>query len=81
MFFRTKMGTAISAVGANPDFARAAGINIDRMRTISVMLSTLLGAIGIIVYEQSFGFIQLTWGPSLWPSVGGSHPAGRCLYQ
>lgn len=71
MFFRTKMGTAISAVGANPDFARAAGINIDRMRTISVMLSTLLGAIGIIVYEQSFGFIQLYMGPFFmaFPSV------------
>ncbi|MBC7323565.1 MAG: ABC transporter permease, partial [Acetomicrobium sp.] len=71
MFFRTKIGTAISAVGANPDFARAAGINIDRMRTISVMLSTLLGAIGIIVYEQSFGFIQLYMGPFFmaFPSV------------
>ncbi len=62
-FFRTKTGTAITAVGSNPEFARASGINVDRMRTISVMLSTMLGAIGILVYQQSFGFIQLYMGP------------------
>ena len=33
------------------------------MRTISVKLSTVLGAIGILVYEQSFGFVQLYKGP------------------
>ncbi|GHV52614.1 ABC transporter [Synergistales bacterium] len=63
VFFRTKTGTAIIAVGSNPEFARASGINVDRMRAISVVLSTVLGAIGIIVYEQSFGFIQLYMGP------------------
>ena len=63
IFMRTKTGTAMTAVGSNPEFARASGVNVDRMRTISVMLSTILGAIGIIVYEQSFGFIQLYMGP------------------
>ena len=62
-FFRTKTGTAITAVGSNPEFARASGISINRMRTISFMLSTVLGAIGILVYQQSFGFIQLYMGP------------------
>lgn len=62
-FFRTKVGTAVTAVGSNPEFARASGINVDRMRTISVILSTVLGALGILVYEQSFGFIQLYMGP------------------
>ncbi len=62
-FFRTKIGTAVTAVGSNPEFARASGINVDRMRTISVILSTVLGALGILVYEQSFGFIQLYMGP------------------
>ncbi len=62
-FFRTKTGTALTAVGSNPDYARAAGIQVDKMRTISVVLSTWLGAIGILVYEQSFGFIQLYMGP------------------
>ena len=63
IFMKTKTGTAMTAVGSNPEFARASGVNIDKMRTISVMLSTVLGAIGIIVYEQSFGFIQLYMGP------------------
>ncbi len=62
-FFRTKVGTAVTAVGSNPEFARASGINVDGMRTISVILSTVLGALGILVYEQSFGFIQLYMGP------------------
>ena len=63
LFMKTKTGTAMTAVGSNPEFARASGVNVDRMRTISVVLSTILGAIGIIVYEQSFGFIQLYMGP------------------
>ncbi len=67
IFFRTKTGTAMTAVGSNPDYARAAGISQDRMRVISVMISTFLGAVGIIVYEQSFGFIQLYTGPLSMP--------------
>jgi simple sugar transport system permease protein len=62
-FFRTKTGTAVTAVGSNPEFARASGIDVNRMRTIAVVLSTVLGAVGILVYEQSFGFIQLYMGP------------------
>jgi simple sugar transport system permease protein len=62
-FFRTKTGTAVTSVGSNPEFARASGIDVNRMRTISVILSTVLGALGILVYEQSFGFIQLYMGP------------------
>lgn len=53
----------MTAVGSNPDFARASGININRMRTYSIILSTVLGAIGILLYQQSFGFIQLYAAP------------------
>ena len=63
LFLRTKTGTAMTAVGSNPIFATASGVNVDRMRMLSVVLSTWLGAVGIIVYEQSFGFIQLYMGP------------------
>ena len=63
LFMKSKTGTAMTAVGSNPEFARASGVNVDRMRTISVVLSTMLGAFGILVYEQSFGFIQLYMGP------------------
>ncbi len=62
-FLHTKTGTAMTAVGSNPTFARASGINIDRTRTLSVIMSTWLGAVGILVYQQSFGFIQLYNAP------------------
>lgn len=63
-FLHTKTGTAMTAVGSNPTFARASGINVDRIRTLSVIMSTWLGAIGILVYEQGFGFIQLYNSPN-----------------
>ncbi len=62
-FLRTKTGTAMTAVGSNPVFAKASGVNIDRIRTLSVIMSTWLAAIGILVYEQGFGFIQLYMAP------------------
>ena len=62
-FLHTKTGTAMTAVGSNPVFAKAAGINVDRIRLLSVVMSTWLAAIGILVYEQGFGFIQLYMAP------------------
>ena len=62
-FLHTKTGTAMTAVGSNPAFAQAAGINIDGIRMLSVVMSTWLGAIGILMYEQGFGFIQLYMAP------------------
>lgn len=70
-FFKTKIGTAITSVGSNPEYARAAGINVNKMRVISVVFSTIIAAIGIIVYQQSFGFIQMFSAPLafVFPSV------------
>ena len=62
-FLHTKTGTAMTAVGSNPTFAKAAGINVDKIRLLSVVMSTWLAAIGILVYEQGFGFIQLYMAP------------------
>ena len=62
-FLRTKTGTAMTAVGSNPIFAKASGVNIDKIRTLSVIMSTWLAAIGILIYEQGFGFIQLYMAP------------------
>lgn len=62
-FLHTKTGTAMTAVGSNPTFAKAAGIKVDKIRMISVMMSTWLAAIGILVYQQGFGFIQLYMAP------------------
>ncbi len=71
VFLKSRTGTAMTAVGSNPDFARASGVSVDKMRTVSVILSTFLGAVGIIVYQQSFGFIQLYTAPSpmVFPAV------------
>lgn len=63
VFLKTKTGTAMTAVGSNPEFARASGINVNKMRTISIIVSTCTGAIGILMYQQSFGFIQLYQAP------------------
>jgi simple sugar transport system permease protein len=37
--------------------------NVNRSRVTSVVISTMLGAMGIIVYQQSYGFIQLFLAP------------------
>lgn len=63
VFLHTKTGTAMTAVGSNPAFAKASGINIDKMRVLSVVMSTWLASVGILVYEQGFGFIQLYTAP------------------
>ena len=63
LFFRTKSGLSMSAVGKNEKFAQATGINADKSRKQSVIISTVIAAIGIVVYQQSFGFIQLYLAP------------------
>lgn len=67
LFLRSKTGAAMLAAGDNPRFAEASGINVDRQRTIGTVLSMVLGAIGIIVYGQSYGFIQLYTAPLYMP--------------
>lgn len=82
-FFHTKTGTALTAVGSNPEFARAGGIQIDQMRIVSVVMSTVLGAIGILFYQQSFGFIQLYLGPlyMAFPAVAAILIGGASLHK
>ncbi len=71
LFFKSKKGSAVTAVGSNSIYARATGINIDRYRTLSVMMSCALGAAGMVIYQQSFGFIQMYNAPLAYafPSV------------
>lgn len=63
LFFKTKTGIALSSVGENEHFARLSGINVKRMRYVAVILSTVLAAIGICVYAQSYGFVELYEAP------------------
>lgn len=58
LFSRSHLGIMMKAGGANPSFAKATGIDVDRTRILGMILSTVLGAVGIIVYAQSYGFYQ-----------------------
>lgn len=65
LFLHSYTGIVMRTVGANPDFARANGVEVRKMRTLSVILSTVLGGIGIIIYAQGFGFYQLYSAPEM----------------
>ncbi|KYZ78222.1 ABC transporter [Anaerosporomusa subterranea] len=67
LFLRSKTGMAMMAAGDNAKFATASGINVNRQRMIGTILSTSLGGIGILVYAQSFGFLQLYQAPLMMP--------------
>ncbi|MGL5750515.1 MAG: ABC transporter permease subunit [Paraclostridium sp.] len=69
-YFKTKSGMTMRVISENEKFAYLSGVNINKYRTIAIILSTSLAAIGIIVYSQSYGFIQLYDGP-----LGFSFPA------
>jgi len=63
LFSRSRPGIAMNAAGASQRFAEAAGVNVNRMRVVGTTVSTVIAAVGIIVYSQSFGFMQLYNGP------------------
>lgn len=63
LFFRTKGGTAMKVAGSSEAFAISNGVNVNKQRIYGMMMSTVLAAIGIIVYSQSFGFLQLYNAP------------------
>lgn len=63
LFLRSKTGKAMTAAGSNPEFAKANGINIDKMRILGTSISTALAAVGIITYAQTYGFLQLYNAP------------------
>ncbi len=63
LFFKTRHGMAIIAAGQNEKFAIASSIKPNRTRLLATTLSTFLGAIGIVIYSQSYGFVQLYTAP------------------
>jgi len=88
LFMRSKTGLAMSAVGANPMFARAAGINTNKMRLIGTMLSTILAAVGIITYSQEYGFFQMYNAPLMMGFIsaaavliGGASPKRATIFN
>jgi len=63
LFFKTRIGRAMLAVGENETFARICGVQVEKTRMAAVILSGILGAVGIGVYAQSYGFIELYDAP------------------
>ena len=58
---RTRLGQQFRAVGQSMTVANASGINVDRVRVIAIMLSTVLAAWGQLIFVQNFGVFQ-TYG-------------------
>jgi simple sugar transport system permease protein len=63
VFFRSRLGVSMKIAGANPAFATSCGVNVDKMRVLGTVLSTALGAMGMVIYCQSFGYVQLYMAP------------------
>lgn len=63
IFHQTKLGRAMLVVGENETFAALSGINVLKIRTLAIVLSTVLGSVGICVYAQSYGFVELYTAP------------------
>ena len=65
LYMNSRTGVNMRIAGQNPDLAKANGIDVDKMRICGITLSTVLGGIGILVYAQSFGFLQFYNSPKM----------------
>lgn len=97
LFSKTRTGMIFSAIAENDRFVKLSGIRVDRYRTIGIIMSTVLAAVGVVVYTQSYGILHLYDGPFMmsFPAVsaiviGGASPRkatvanaliGTFLYQ
>ena len=55
---RTKLGQDMRAVGQDIQVARMAGIRVDRVRVIAIMISTVLACWGQLVFLQNIGTLN-----------------------
>ncbi len=58
---KTKIGQQFRAVGQNRTVANASGINVDLVRVIAIMISTVLAGWGQLIFVQNMGSFQ-TYG-------------------
>ena len=63
LLFRTRYGIGMSVSGANPKFARSLGINEDNVRVLGSTIASMLAAVGIIIYSQSYGYYMIYTTP------------------
>ena len=58
---KTRLGQQFRAVGQNRTVANVSGINVDRIRVIAIMISTVLAGWGQLIFVQNMGSFQ-TYG-------------------
>ena len=58
---KTRLGQQFRAVGQNRTVANAAGIDVDHVRVIAIMISTVLAGWGQLIFVQNMGSFQ-TYG-------------------
>lgn len=63
LFFRTRIGVGAMVAGVNPKFSQGLGIDEDRAHIIGSVLSSMLAAVGIVIYSQSYGYYMLYTTP------------------
>lgn len=61
--FKTTLGKRIIAVGENELFTKASGIDVKQVKLTAVRVSMIISVVGIVVYAQSFGFLELYDAP------------------
>ena len=61
LIMRTRLGQQFRAVGQSMNVANASGINVDRVRVIAIVISTILAGWGQLIFVQNFGVFQ-TYG-------------------
>lgn len=83
IYSKSKKGLSMRVAGSNEQFALSNGIDVDKERIIGTILSTVLAAIGIIVYSQAFGFLQLYNAPlyAAMPAVASILIGGASLHR
>jgi len=58
VIMRTRLGQRFRAVGQSRSVANASGINVNRVRVIAIMISTVLAGWGQIIFIQNLGTLQ-----------------------
>lgn len=57
-FRKTKLGQDMRAIGQDMEVAKYSGINVERTRILSIVISTVLAGIGQIIYLQNVGTVN-----------------------
>lgn len=63
LLLKTRLGISTTLAARNPIFATAAGVRVHKTRLIAVIASTVLAAMGMVLYAQTFGFLEVYGAP------------------